>query len=136
MYESRGQCLSPLRGLSNVLYAHSLGLTPQANHLPPLRGSNRATEDLNASSMNGWPFCELGGVFGWRQRGSSEGREMWALERRRRDRYIAWGASPRKGRIKQQMSPWKGRQMISLGRQPQVRGDQTTIEPLEGATDV
>jgi len=61
--------------------------------------------------------------------------EMPAMERRRRDRCIAWGVSPRYEEINQRMSPRRGRQIFSLGREPQVRGDQSTNEPPEGATD-
>ena len=37
-------CLSPLRGLSIFFWLCLLGLTPQANHLSPLRGSLRVCE--------------------------------------------------------------------------------------------
>jgi len=48
-----------------------LGLTPQANHLSPLRGSDRASGEFSTS---------LG---------------LFVAKRRRRDRCIAWGVSPR-----------------------------------------
>jgi hypothetical protein len=45
---------------------------------------------------------------------------VFAAERRRRDRYLAWGVSPRYEEIKQRLSPWKGRQMDSPGREPRI----------------
>ena len=63
----------------------NLGLTPQAMHMPPLRGSSRVVS-----------------------------------------RYV----------LKAVKRAPEARQMFSLGREPQERGDQSTNEPLKGATDV
>jgi len=63
-----------------------LGLTPQANHLSPLRGSDRASEGAH---------CEPRAL---------------ASERRRRDIYLAWGVSPRYSESQKWLSPWRGRQ--------------------------
>jgi hypothetical protein len=47
--ESARCFLSPLRGSVQFLQRLFLGLTPQAHHLSPLRGSNSATEDRSVS---------------------------------------------------------------------------------------
>jgi hypothetical protein len=46
-----------------------------------------------------------------RQRRFLVKRMTFAVERRRRDRCLAWGVSPRYEEIKQRMSPRRGRQM-------------------------
>ena len=56
-------------------------------------------------------------------------------ERRRRDRHIAWGVSLRSHVVSNPTSPQRGRQVFSLGREPQGPEDQPVIEPLKGATD-
>jgi len=48
---------------------------------------------------------------------------------------LAWGVSPRYGEINQKMSPWRGRQIIRLGREPQERGEPTMIQPPKGVAD-
>ena len=80
----------PLRGL-NIYWSHRfLGLTPQANHLSPLRGSNEKTDAF----LREWGCLRL-----------MLAKERWnripswsltsAMERRRRGSYLAWGVSPR-----------------------------------------
>ena len=108
-----------------LIFLCFLGLTPQAIHLSPLRGSDRASEGT----------CREYGAYALK-------RVMLAMERRRRDRYlargvspgvgesnserapggggryIAWGVSPRYKQTKLRMSPWRGLQIITFGRNP------------------
>ena len=62
-----------------LIFLCFLGLTPQANHLSPLRGSDRASEGT----------CREYGAYALK-------RVMLAMGRRRRGSCIAWGVSPRK----------------------------------------
>ena len=73
-------------------FAAAGGFTPQAIHLSPLRGSDRASEGTHR---------EFGGFASKRVMLAMERRlriplmlMMSAMERRRRGRYLAWGVSP------------------------------------------
>ena len=108
-----------------------LGLAPQANNLPPLRGSCRKIEEgpLAGQSMADRPVSRRHHSAAWIVGDRDERRRhhsaAWVVgdrderrrhrsaalfardrdERRRRDRYLAWGVSPRYEETKLRMSP-------------------------------
>jgi hypothetical protein len=85
----------PLQGLFNFLVPRFLGLTPQAMHISPLRGSSQF--------CRGWadryPILRTTRVLIDQLNRTPERRKVFSLgiptERRRRGRYLAWGVSPR-----------------------------------------
>ncbi len=119
-----------------------LGLTPQAMNMPPLRGFTRPPHEDGGDPES--CRCFAAGLFSfvagrraWRPRlhisplrgsgrskvnRSAEAKSTWCRiviedERRRRDRFIAWGVSPRNGNRRKRQA-LEGRQIQCLGGEP------------------
>jgi len=150
--------IPPLRGSGRPTHfaaasrGHPTRMGAIRKRVPPLRGSARSPHadggDHNMAPLHGFggSLQEDGGEPGHGHRHFADSQAhptmmpvprlveiMIRGQRRRRGRYLAWGVSPRKPRTQLRPAP-KGRQIPSLGRQPQETAHPTPTSP-EGATD-
>ncbi len=144
--------MSLLRGLAGFICSRFLGIMPQAMAIPPLRGFTRPPHEDGGDPEACRRFAarRISFVAGrpvWRPRlhisplrgsgrskanRSAEAKSTWCRiviedERRRRDRFIAWGVSPR-NKDAPSLEPWRG-------DSPRKRGIQFHSAP-KGATDL